>query len=296
MSAQASQTTDRFFAEHYSLGTTELGRLLDLALERGGDYADVFVEYSLHRNINFEEESIKSASASTGQGVGVRVVSGDAIGYAYSEDFAWPNLQRAAQTAGNIAQAGGQHAPIAVATVPLPDYYAVENPAVNEPAEAKLDLIRRADSTARAYAPTITHVMVMFAEEERRTMVATSEGVLARGRAAAGDARPASRVRAQRRPAKRFSRERRSRRAGVLHRRILPRGHGPRGRADGDHTARRRRCAGRRDAGRAGTRLVRRPVARSRGPRLRSRLQPQAHQSLYRSRWRASGRPRRDPD
>ena len=73
MSAQAPQTTDHFFAEQYGLGTAELGRLLDLALERGGDYADVFVEYSLHRNINFEEEAIKSASASTGQGVGVRV-------------------------------------------------------------------------------------------------------------------------------------------------------------------------------------------------------------------------------
>ena len=179
MSVQAPQTTDCFFAEQYGLGTAELGRLLDLALARGGDYADVFAEYSLHRNINFEEEAIKSASASTAQGVGVRVVSGDAIGYAYSEDFAWSSLQRAAQTAGNIAQAGGHHAPIAVATVPLPDYYSVASPAVNEPAEAKLDLIRRADSTARAYAPTITHVMVMFAEEERRTMVATSEGVLA---------------------------------------------------------------------------------------------------------------------
>ncbi|MAG37528.1 MAG: metalloprotease TldD [Dehalococcoidia bacterium] len=179
MSARAQRASDRFFAEQHDLGAPELGRLLDLALERGGDYADVFAEHSLSRNISFEEQAIKSASASTGQGVGVRVVNGDAIGYAYSEDFAWSSLQRAAQTAANIAQTRGRREPIAVATATLPDYYPVDDPAVKEPAEAKLELIRRADAAARAYSQTITHAMVMFAEEERRTLVATSEGILA---------------------------------------------------------------------------------------------------------------------
>ena len=176
---QPGDDTGRFFAEEFDLGAAELERLLSLALARGGDYADIFCEYTLRRSINLEEQAIKTAGAGTAQGVGVRVVQGEAIGYAYSEDFSLPSLQRAARTASSIAGGSGASTPRAVEPTTLAAYYPVAKPAVDDPSAAKVALIRRADEAARAYASSITRVVVFFAEEQRRTLVATSEGVLA---------------------------------------------------------------------------------------------------------------------
>ena len=64
-------------------------RLLSLALERGGDYADLFFEYRVGADVVLEDERIKSLGRGITMGLGVRVLRGDATGYAYSEDLSW---------------------------------------------------------------------------------------------------------------------------------------------------------------------------------------------------------------
>src|SRR5436190_15932698 len=78
-------------------------RLLSLALERGGDYADLFFEYRVGADVVLEDERIKSLGRGITMGLGVRVLRGDATGYAYSEDLSWERMAHAARTAGQIA-------------------------------------------------------------------------------------------------------------------------------------------------------------------------------------------------
>jgi len=106
-------------------------------------------------------------------------VAGEAIGYAYTQDFSPASLLRAARTAASIARNGGALAPAALQPQETPWYYQVERPATAAPAAAKVALLRRADEAARAYAPTVTHVVLFFQEELRRVLVAASEGLLA---------------------------------------------------------------------------------------------------------------------
>ncbi|HEX7670063.1 MAG TPA: DNA gyrase modulator, partial [Polyangiaceae bacterium] len=61
-------------------------KLLEIALSRGGDYADVFFEYRASGSLSFEEGITRSASRGTSVGLGVRVQRGDATGYAHVED------------------------------------------------------------------------------------------------------------------------------------------------------------------------------------------------------------------
>jgi len=157
-------------------------RLLGLALSRGGDYADLFFEYRVGADIVLEEEKIKSLGRGISMGVGVRVLRGDATGYAYSEDLSFDRMAQAAVTAAQIAAAGGAPAPVPVAPVTIPDFYPVALPSIEEPPSSKLSLLARADAAARAYDPRIVKAEVSLGEELKEILVVTSDGKLVRDR------------------------------------------------------------------------------------------------------------------
>ena len=72
-------------------------RLLEVALSKGGDYADLFFEYRAGGGLSFEEGILRSASRGVSLGLGVRVQKGDATGYAYVEDLEFDAMKRAAE-------------------------------------------------------------------------------------------------------------------------------------------------------------------------------------------------------
>ena len=63
------------------------GKLLSIALARGGDYADLFFEYRAAGGLVYDEGLLKGASRGVSMGLGVRVQRGDATGYAYVEEL-----------------------------------------------------------------------------------------------------------------------------------------------------------------------------------------------------------------
>src|SRR3954468_17413602 len=85
-------------------------RLLALALEAGGDYADLYFEFRVSADYALEEEQVRTLGRGITLGLGVRVTRGDATGYAYCEDLAWDKMAHCAKTAGQIAAGGGHKA------------------------------------------------------------------------------------------------------------------------------------------------------------------------------------------
>ncbi len=157
-------------------------RLLELALGQGGDYADLFFEYRAGADFVFEEGKVKSVGQGITLGLGVRVLKGDATGYAYCEEITWEAMAEVARTAAQIAAAGKSPAPLEVRHIAIPNFYPVAIPTIETLPEAKLDLLRRADAAARAYDSKIIKVSVSFSEELKEILVITSEGKLARDR------------------------------------------------------------------------------------------------------------------
>src|SRR5579863_3240617 len=98
-------------------------KLLAVALARGGDYADLFFEYRAAGSLVFDEGILKTASRGVSMGLGVRVQKGDATGYAYVERLDWDAMERAAQTAAQIATGGGSKAPVAARLLEPPRRY-----------------------------------------------------------------------------------------------------------------------------------------------------------------------------
>ena len=84
-------TNSDFFFEHYGLTEHDLERYLAAALSAGGDYADLYFEYLSSTSLMVDESMVKSASQGISAGCGVRVVSGERTGYAYTDDLVCRN-------------------------------------------------------------------------------------------------------------------------------------------------------------------------------------------------------------
>ena len=90
---------ERFFFEHYGLTNQDLETYLAAALSAGGDYADLYFEYLTSTSLMVDESLVKSASQGISAGCGVRVVSGERTGYAYTDDLSANLILHAARTA-----------------------------------------------------------------------------------------------------------------------------------------------------------------------------------------------------
>ncbi|HMO55311.1 MAG TPA: DNA gyrase modulator [Tepidiformaceae bacterium] len=139
-----------FFNDRYRIDPTAMSSLLSIALSRGGDFAELFFEHRTNSAIQWEDQRVKSASRNVSQGVGIRVVKGDAIGYAYTESLDMEAMRRAAETASRIGTADER--PVPVDATPYlageGSFYRFDEPLTDEPATAKVALLERADRAA----------------------------------------------------------------------------------------------------------------------------------------------------
>jgi len=151
-------------------------KLLEIALSEGGDYADLFFEYSAHGSLSFEEGITRSASRGVSMGVGVRVQKGDATGYAHVEDLSFDAMKRAAQTAARIATTASGTVAQAVQPSVLPRRYELGRMTMDEPGVDKRALLERAAKHLLSFDSKIEKAQASFAESVREILVVTSDG------------------------------------------------------------------------------------------------------------------------
>jgi len=156
----------------------EMERLIALALSRGGEFADLYFEHHHTSSLMMEERIIRTASVGVTCGLGVRVVSGERTGYAYTDDLSWPAMARAAETAAHIASDSRVLPPQPVANAVVDRRYG-ESTIGGLPLAERIALVERADRAARAYDPRVDKVIATLAEETKHVRIANSAGVLA---------------------------------------------------------------------------------------------------------------------
>ncbi|PYR72065.1 MAG: metalloprotease TldD, partial [Acidobacteria bacterium] len=170
--------SNSIFFEKHGVTTRDLEGYLSEALSRGGDYADLYFEYRINHSIVLEEQIIKSATKGVSLGAGVRVISGEKTGYAYSDDLNRQNILKAARTAAFIAHSSAVGGSLQIPTplnqernlYPVPAF-----PAELEIAE-KIRLLQLSNEAARAYDPRIRQVQASYVDETKHILIATSDG------------------------------------------------------------------------------------------------------------------------
>jgi TldD protein len=177
--AQSGQHRQYFF-DKFGLTARLVERCLGEALSAGGDYADLYFESVASTSIGLDESLVKSASQGVSAGCGVRVVSGERTGYAYTDDLSSDRLLHAAKTAALIASGPAKQPVVGFQEKPgSPSLYPAPAIDLDTDLSAKLDLINRADRCARAYDARITQVRASYSDEIRRILIAASDGTFA---------------------------------------------------------------------------------------------------------------------
>ena len=168
----------RYFFETLGLTERVLERCLGEALSAGGDFADLYFEAVTSTSLAMDEGIVKTAAQGVSVGCGVRVLSGERTGFAYTDDLSAERLLRAARTAALIAS-GPQATRVAgFNETRTPQLYPIAGSSDAE-ISAKLELIARADRAARAFDPRIVQVRAGLNDEVRRILVAASDGTFA---------------------------------------------------------------------------------------------------------------------
>jgi TldD protein len=83
--------------------STVLGELMS----RGVDYADLYFQLSREESWSLEDGIVKDGSHSIEQGVGVRAISGERTGFAYTDEVLLPALVEASDAARAVVRSGG---------------------------------------------------------------------------------------------------------------------------------------------------------------------------------------------
>ena len=158
---------------------TVLQHVLEAALARGGDAAEVFAEDRQTTGAALDDRRVEELSSGRERGAGIRVIVGETTGFAHTADLSEAGLLAAARAAAAVAREGGG----GTRTVVLERRRPATTRATLLPSgvdkAAKLELLTRADEAGRAAGGAVSQVQAGYGDSRRRILVANSEGLLA---------------------------------------------------------------------------------------------------------------------
>ena len=174
----------------YGLDEGALTQVFGKIMTHAVDYADLYFQYSRSEAWSLEEGIVKSGAFNIDEGVGVRAIAGEKTAFAYSDDIGVGALGDAANAVRAIADAGQRRrTKVARHRTPVArSLYLPHDPLASLDAQAKVSLLERLESYARAEDPRVIQVMAHIAGEHDVVLIAGNDGRLA------ADVRPLARV------------------------------------------------------------------------------------------------------
>ncbi|MGE3318074.1 MAG: metalloprotease TldD [Candidatus Berkiella sp.] len=171
------------------LSETDLERVLGQLLGHRIDSGDLYFQNVRQESFMLEDGIVKEGNFNLDHGVGVRAISGEKTGFAYSDDIILPALEQAVEAARCIAATGKTQAIQAWdkrrLITPL---YTAQSPLDGMATPDKIALLREIDSYARKCDPRITQVIVSLSGVFETILIVGSDGTLQ------ADARPLVRL------------------------------------------------------------------------------------------------------
>ncbi len=172
-----NQVTDSLLAPH-ELDETILARLLRQLMGHQVDFGDFYFQSSYHESWVLEDSIVKDGSYNIDQGVGVRAISGEKTGFAYSDEISLLALSQSVIAARGIAQSGGS-GQIKIWQPANPTLlYEAMDPLNSIDKRQKIELLQQVDRYARTLDPAVTQVIASLSGVYEEVLVAGTDGTL----------------------------------------------------------------------------------------------------------------------
>jgi TldD protein len=169
---------DRKLLQPAGLDLSQLDRALGALMTRQLDYGDLYFQFTRFETWTIEDGIVKDGFQSIDQGVGVRAVSGEKTGFAYSDQLDAAALKDAVEAARAIVRTRGDGRVRVPQATPSQKLYPAEDPSVSLEDTDKVELLLRLDRETRAIDERVTQVIGSLAILYEMILVLGSDGTL----------------------------------------------------------------------------------------------------------------------
>ena len=146
------------------------------------DYADLYFQHSVAESWVLDEGIIQEGSYHITQGVGIRTIAGDSMGFAYSDDLNLSAIESTAKFAHEsisaISQQKNQHQPIVLTKTIAKSLYTKSNPLQSLTDTEKIAILKQIDSQARKN-PLVKRVNAVLSGAYTEVLITASDGTYA---------------------------------------------------------------------------------------------------------------------
>jgi TldD protein len=153
-----------------------LGNIISRAMSRGGEYADVFVEWRRPTSIVLDDGKIEKAMSGIDQGVGIRLVFEGKTALAVSNELKEKSLLEAADALSRAAAGGERNFTIDLSAKRPGANFIFKLPPDSVPMGRKIGLVKSADKAARGQSGMVKQASVVYRDSVQRVQIAASDG------------------------------------------------------------------------------------------------------------------------
>ena len=175
MSNTVIDTSEIFFAET-ELDKFQLQLTLESMMSPNVDFAEMYFQSSRHESWMLEDGIVKDASFSSDKGVGIRALSGEKTGFAYSEEISLPALQQSAKASKSIAKMGASKNVKLANSLSYKPRYKDNDPLMSLTEAEKISILQRLDKLARQMEPKVREVIASLSGVYEQILVCASDG------------------------------------------------------------------------------------------------------------------------
>ncbi|NLB52831.1 MAG: TldD/PmbA family protein [Syntrophomonadaceae bacterium] len=157
-----------------------LSRVLEEAMKKGGDFAEIYVEEKTVSNIFYEDDKIEKINSGREKGAGIRVIKDGSTAYVYTNDLSTENLCEAASLANHAAESGQTFSSpeIKLNCKSIDNEIKIGQKSEKVSFADKIERIISANSTARNYSEKIRQVTIVLGDVHKAIQIANSDGEL----------------------------------------------------------------------------------------------------------------------
>jgi len=175
-SAPAGEKKLADYLEHFGVDESIIRDVMAAALEKGGDYCDVYFQHSIGSYIGLEDNAVNKAYTNVDFGVGIRVIEGDQTGYSFTEEITPKAMKLAAKTAANIASESKNLPPQRLQHHDIPEYYPIKTRWEDVKIDQKIPYLQKINDKVFSLDNRIIKSQIWFDDDTSYIMIATSDG------------------------------------------------------------------------------------------------------------------------
>lgn len=164
--------------EHFKVTKEMLLQVIEEAMSKGADYADLFFEHTNKNQLILQDGEVNRTASSIDYGVGIRAVIGDQTGFAYVENTNLQDMLQAAKIAANIASQPKVIEPIKIKEQTYKNFYSTQHHWIDATIANKKSFLQKLNTRIFELDKRTTKATITLADSTSHILFFNSLGTL----------------------------------------------------------------------------------------------------------------------